>query len=89
MKYTATKEFWKDLQKIKDKKIKNKLINLLNLLEASENPFDVINLKPLVGYPNFYRIKLDYHYRIGCFYDGEVLELKRLLTREAIYKKFP
>ena len=50
---------------------------------------DIVNLTELTGYPNFYRIKFNYRYRIGIYFDGEAIEFLRVGTREDFYKRFP
>jgi len=41
------------------------------------------------GYPNFYRLKFDYRYRIGIFLENETIQFLRVGSRESFYKKFP
>lgn len=61
------------------------------MIEAGkvENLSDISNITQLSGYPNYYRIKFDYRYRIGLYFDGETLEFLRIGTREDFYKRFP
>jgi hypothetical protein len=47
------------------------------------------DLEDMTGYPNYYRIKFDYRYRIGIFCTGEVIEFLRVGRREGFYKRFP
>jgi mRNA interferase RelE/StbE len=46
------------------------------------------NLKKLVGYQNFYRIRIG-AYRLGFRYEGGKIICYRVLHRKEIYKYFP
>jgi len=43
----------------------------------------------LQGFPNYYRIKFDYRYRMGIYYDGGDVEILKVGSREGFYKEFP
>ena len=89
MKRQISKHFVRDVQKIHDQRILVKIRQLLERIPLMEKITDVPHLEKMSGYPNFYRIKFDYHYRIGVYCDSETIEFLRVGTREDFYKKFP
>ena len=83
------KSFQKDIDKIKDVKVKHSLLGLIQSIQASESLSDVINLKKLTGYKDLFRIRLG-NYRIGFKYtDDKEIILIRFLHRKEIYQKWP
>lgn len=89
MKLKISKRFVKDSEKITDKRLLAKLQQVLIEASQAENLSDIANITELSGYPNYYRIKFDYRYRIGLYFDSDVLEFLRIGTREDFYKRFP
>ncbi len=90
MKYILSKQFTKDVDNITDKKILSKIYRVINLIESSGYINELPNVLELVNIKNYYRVKFDYNYRIGIsLQEDGALELKRCLTREQFYKKFP
>lgn len=89
MKIKISKRFVKDTQKITNPRILAKIKQVI--IEANKIPLfsELSNVTELSGYQNFYRIKFDYRYRIGIYYENEVIEFLRIGNREDFYKKFP
>jgi len=81
-------QFSKDLLKITDESLKDDLFNAIINLKKAEALSSVSNGKKLKGYQNAYRIRIG-KYRLGFYFDGEVVELARFAKREDIYKLFP
>lgn len=88
MKVEYLKQFSKDLLKINDETLKNNLFDIIVLLKEAENLNLLPNVKKLKGHSEAYRIRIG-KYRLGFFFDGEVVELARFAKREDIYKLFP
>lgn len=88
MKVEYLKQFSKDLLKINDETLKNNLFEIIVLLKETENLNLLSNVKKLKGHTEAYRIRIG-KYRLGLFFDGEVVELARFAKREDIYKLFP
>jgi mRNA-degrading endonuclease RelE of RelBE toxin-antitoxin system len=88
MKVEYLKQFSKDLLKINDETLKNNLFEVIVLLKEAENLNLLSNVKKLKGHNEAYRIRIG-KYRLGFFFDGEVVELARFAKREDIYKLFP
>lgn len=82
------KLFSKDLLKIKDLTLKKDIVEIIVLLENSESIQNISNIKKMKGHSEAYRIRIG-KYRLGFFFDGEVIELARFAKREDIYKLFP
>ncbi len=89
MKIEITKRFVKDTQKITDKRILLKIQQILIDAQKIESLVNMENLEEMSGYPNFYRIKFDYRYRIGIYLENEAVQFLRVGSREDFYKKFP
>jgi len=89
MKIEISKRFVKDTQKITDKRILIKIQQVL--LEASqvEALANLSDLEEMSGFSGFYRIKFDYRYRIGLYYENGIIQFLRVGARESFYKKFP
>lgn len=82
------KLFSKDLLKIKDLILKKDIIEFILVLENCENIQNITNIKKMKGHPEAYRLRIG-KYRLGFYFDGEVIELARFAKREDIYKIFP
>jgi mRNA interferase RelE/StbE len=82
------KLFSKDLLKIKDSALKTDIVEIIELLEISESIQNVSNVKKMKGHSGAFRIRIG-KYRLGFYFDGEVVELARFVKREDIYKLFP
>ena len=80
--------FSKDIDKIKDKHIKNQCFELIEKLEALGSLSELPDVKKLKGFQYFYRIKMG-DYRIGIEYRKSKVIFKRFLLRKDIYKYFP
>ena len=88
MKIKISKRFVKDTEKITDQRILAKIWQILIEAKEINSISELSNLTEMSGYPHFYRIKFDYHYRIGIYFEGEEIEFLRVGNREDFYKKF-
>lgn len=88
MKVVFLKSFLKDIKKIKDKKTKGKIKDLILEIEAAETVNDINNLEKMKGYNIAYRIRMG-GYRVGFYKESECVELARFVKRNDIYKVFP
>ena len=88
MKVEYLKQFSKDLLKVKDESLKGDLFSIIIVLKNAETLNELSNVKKLKGYQNAYRIRIG-KFRLGFYFDGEVIELARFVKREDIYKLFP
>lgn len=58
-------------------------------IDAAPSLQEIQGIEPLKGFPNYYRIKFDYRYRIGIYYDDGDVEILKIGSREGFYKDFP
>jgi mRNA-degrading endonuclease RelE of RelBE toxin-antitoxin system len=68
MKIKISKRFVKDTQNITDKRILSKIRSILVESESITNIDELENLIQLSGFSGYYRIKFDYHYRVGLYF---------------------
>ncbi len=89
MKIQISKRFTKDTQKITDKRILAKIQQVIVEAGQAERLVNMSDLEEMSGFPDFYRIKFDYRYRIGIYCENELIQFLRIDNREGFYKKFP
>ncbi|MCK9401671.1 MAG: hypothetical protein M0Q51_17010 [Bacteroidales bacterium] len=80
--------FYKDLDKLENKKVAQKLGVIISMVESSDSLDNIPNIKKLKGHPTAYRIRIQ-NYRVGIFQEGDTVEFARILPRKDIYKYFP
>ena len=80
--------FEKDLRKIKNKPLEQKVALLIREIIAEESLTEIRNLKQLKGSEMHCRIRLG-DYRVGFIVSGKTLILVRILHRKEIYLFFP
>lgn len=82
------KSLEKDLRKINDKKIKQKLKIIILQMKEAEVLDELKSIKKLAGHPNAFRMRVG-SYRLGFYYEDNTLLLSRFVKRNDIYKLFP
>ncbi len=82
------KSFSKDLDKLKDKKVKDDLLLIIEEMKLASVLSEIKNVKKLKGFKNYYRIRVGDH-RLGFSYDDQTISFVRFLLRKDIYKFFP
>lgn len=88
MKTEFLKQFYKDLNKITLQSTLEDILMSVKNVEAATSLKDIKNFKKLKGYRNAYRIKIG-DYRIGIFFENEIVEFARIVHRKDIYRVFP
>jgi mRNA interferase RelE/StbE len=88
MKVEFKRSFLKELQKLRDKTLKNHIIETITEVESAKNSTQIKNLKKLSGYDMYYRIKIG-TYRIGIKIEKEVVYFVVFEHRKDIYRGFP
>lgn len=83
-----TKTITKDVRKIKDKKLVDKLTAIIQQLKTASSLEEIQQLKKLKGHPAAYRIRVG-DYRLGFYYEENTVILARMVKRSDIYKLFP
>ena len=82
------KSFLRDLKKVKDSKVRDRVREAIHAVEDAESLADVAGVKKMSGSSEYYRIRIG-RFRIGLAVEGEEIEFVRVLGREDIYKHFP
>ena len=82
------KSFLKELKKLKNKHLKDSIIDCITQIESSQNITDIKNLKKLTGYESYYRIRIG-DYRIGIKIEDQIIYFVVFEHRKDIYKGFP
>ena len=82
------RSFTRDLRKIKQRQVLTSVQRAIENVEAVNSPTDIVNLKKLVGYDIFYRIRIG-EYRIGIVIEGDEVDFVRCLHRRDLYRYFP
>ena len=80
--------FNKDIDKLNNKQIAEKLIKIISEIKNSNSTKGIKNIKKLKGHKIAYRIKIK-NYRLCLFVENDIVELVRLLSRKDVYKYFP
>ena len=89
MKVEFSKSFDKQTSHIRDKKLSGRVRAVIRKVMDCNSLPEVPNLKPLTGYPGYYRIRTG-QYRIGISLEGDTVWFHFFGKRdESTYKKFP
>ncbi len=83
------KAFSKSLDKVSDASVLSKIELILLHMESAESISQVKGVKKMVGFTNYYRVRVG-HYRVGLeLIDDITVRLIVVLHRKDIYRKFP
>ncbi|MBD2162989.1 type II toxin-antitoxin system RelE/ParE family toxin [Calothrix membranacea FACHB-236] len=82
------KSFEKDLSKIKDETLLQRIQTVIEEVENAENLGEVNNVKKLKADGDYYRIRVG-DYRIELTISDNVILFVRALQRKDIYRYFP
>jgi mRNA interferase RelE/StbE len=88
MKVEFRKSFEKDLSKIRDRELLDRIKSVIEEVENADSLLDVSNIKKLKADGDYYRIRIG-DYRIGFVEDGDVVTFVRVLHRKEVYRYFP
>lgn len=88
MEVVFLKSFSKDLDRLKETKIKVRLKEIIKTSQSIKSINDLSGVKKLAGFKNAYRLRVGY-YRLGVFVENEKLIFARFVHRKDIYKVFP
>ncbi|MEO9871906.1 type II toxin-antitoxin system RelE family toxin [Ekhidna sp.] len=83
-------QFLKDLKKVKNQSLKQKIKSTIIQIENAPSIQNIEQIKVLKGADNYFRVRIG-DYRMGLFFDTQSSEvwIERFLHRKDIYKKFP
>lgn len=82
------RSFERDLKKIKNRDLLNKIKQSIESVESAHSLLQVSAVQKMQGTANYYRIRVG-DYRIGLEADASTVEFIRVLHRSDIYKFFP
>lgn len=82
------RSFVKDLEKITDQRLKQRVREVILAVEGAQAISDIGHLRKLRDGENYYRIRIG-DYRIGVICDGETVVFVRFLHRKDLYRYFP
>ena len=88
MKTVFRKSFARDLKKVKDRRLLDRVKEAIKRVEQAEQLGAVPAVKKLSGPGDFYRIRIG-DYRIGLALEDDEVEFVRILHRREIYRYFP
>jgi mRNA interferase RelE/StbE len=89
MKIQFDESFLKSLKKLDDKKIKEKLNDIILNFENAENLSEIPNTKKMKGFEMYYRVRIG-DYRVGFELQNDKSILFILVAhRKEIYRFFP
>ncbi len=88
MKTEFKTSFLKAIKKIEDNQLKSNIANTIRNVESAENLKQIINLKKLKGFKEFYRIRIG-NYRIGIKIEAGTVFFVDIDHRKNIYRIFP
>jgi mRNA interferase RelE/StbE len=80
--------FAKDLRKIKERKIKQQVLGIIEQVEKARDLQEITEVKKLQGADNYFRLKIG-DYRIGLILEQDRVLFVRFLHRKDIYRYFP
>jgi len=80
--------FYKDIDKITHLTIKRDLAAVIEEVERVGQLSEIKNIKKLKGHSIAYRIRLR-DYRIGIYYENNIVQFARIVHRKDIYNVFP
>lgn len=80
--------FKKDIKKIKQAALKQKVKAIILSIEEAHSLHEVGSCRKLSGHKTAYRIRVG-DYRMGLYIEGTTVVLVRFLNRKDIYKLFP
>lgn len=88
MKVDFKKTFLKELEKLKNKSLKNSIYNSIIQVELAESISEIKNIKKLAGFEIYYRLRVG-DFRIGLKLENDTVNFVIFEHRKDIYKTFP
>jgi mRNA interferase RelE/StbE len=88
MKILFRKRFGKDLKKIKDQALRERIRQAIEAVEVAEQLHDIAGLKKLSGWDDCFRLRVG-EYRLGVTVAGDEVAFVRCLHRRDLYRYFP
>ncbi len=80
--------FARDLRRLKNRKLKQQVADIINRFETAEDLYDIAGIKKLRAARDAYRLRVGDH-RLGFLLRSRVVIFVRFLDRRDIYRHFP
>ena len=80
--------FAKDLERITQSSLLEKVENIIGLIEAADSLYDIVGIKRMKTNRSCFRVKVG-DYRIGLYLENNIVHFSRFLHRSKIYSVFP
>lgn len=88
MRISFTRNFNKELQAVRDKRLAEAVQQIIIEIEKAKTPLDIRSIKKLKGHRSAYRVRYG-NYRIGLFIQNNEALLAAIGDRKNIYSRFP
>ena len=88
MKVDFRKSFLRDLKRVKDTTIRNRVRETIESVEQAQSLEEISDLRKLKYGDRYYRIRMG-DYRLGLALKHDTLVFVRFLHRKDLYKYFP
>ena len=88
MKVVFTNRFGRDLRRVKDRRVLQRVRDAIANVESAANLREIRELKKLAAVGSFYRIRIG-DYRLARAIENGVVEFIRCLPRRDLYRHFP
>lgn len=85
---TFRKSFARDLKKLKDEDVRERVREVIEDVEKAAELAEIGQMKKMAGTDNHFRIRIG-NYRIGVVVEKGTVEFVRCLPRRDLYKHFP
>ena len=88
MKVEFHRSFERDLRRVRDRNLLERVEAVLVELEGSETLDSISNIKAMKGHPDYFRVRIG-DFRLGFRRIDDSVRIIRFLSRGDIYRKFP
>lgn len=88
MKLEFKTSFVKDLERVRDASLRNRIRETIEQVERAQSLQEVENVKKLRGGERYYRIRIG-DYRLGLVLEEDTVTFVRCLHRRDLYRHFP
>ena len=86
MKVEFSSNFTRDLRRIRDRSIRERVDKMIEQIEKMDNFTETSNIKKLRGHENRYRVRVG-NYRIIFRFNEDTVTFLRCLPRQDIYRQ--
>ena len=88
MKVEFKRSFVKDLERVRDKGLKERVRQAIERVEEAQTLQEIGNVRKLRDGEQYYRIRIG-DYRLGLVLEGDRVIFVRFLHRKDVYRYFP